>query len=313
MTSLYPEIEPISTHTYAASSLHTVHYEKCGNPSGKPVLFVHGGPGGGVDPFYRRLFNPDKYYMILVDQRGSGKSTPHAEIKENTTSDLINDFEAIRLECGIDKWMVFGGSWGSTLSLAYAQEHPSRVTELVLRGIFLATKDENEWLFGGKGANFIFPDYWEEFISIIPEDERANLLEAYYRRLMGDCKKTMLEAAHAWSKWEFCVSTLLPDVGATKDFLQSDTVVSLARLECHYMHHQCFLDNNQLLDNLSKISHIPGYIVHGRYDVVCAPHEAWRLHKRWPGSELVFVDAAGHSLKERALAEQLVCITDRLA
>lgn len=312
MTQLYPEIEPFNQHFIQVSDLHTVHYEESGNPDGKPVLFVHGGPGGGIDPFYRRFFHPEKYHVILVDQRGSGKSTPHADLRENTTQDLISDFEVIRRERDIDSWMVFGGSWGSTLSLAYAQAHPEHVTELVLRGIYLATDKENDWLFNGGGASHVFPDFWEHFVGIIPVGERDNLLAAYYKRLTSDDPAIVEEAARAWSGWEYSISTLRHDQKGLREFLDSPAMTSLARLECHYMHHQCFLQPNQLIDNLDKIKHIPSYIVHGRYDMVCAPGQAWLLHSRWPDSHLDFVEDAGHSLKDPTLAARLVEITNKI-
>ena len=312
MSLIYPECEPIHEQFLAVSDLHTVHYEVCGNPKGKPVLFVHGGPGGGIDPYYRRMFHPEHYYVVLVNQRGSGKSTPHAELKENTTQHLIDDFERIREACGIDQWLVFGGSWGSTLGLAYAEAHPERVTELVLRGIYLATDEENQWLFGGCGANKVFPDYWEKFIGIIPEEERDDLLAAYHRRLTSDDAAVVEEAARAWSGWEFSISTLRPDADGCADYLESPAMTSLARLECHYMANGCFFKPNQLLDDLHKIKHIPCYIVHGRYDMVCAAQTAWRLHAHWPASHLTFVTEAGHSLKDPQLAAELVAILNRL-
>lgn len=311
MTELYPEVQPISEHYLEVSDLHKIHYELCGNPKGKPVLFVHGGPGGGIDPSCRRFFNPELYFIVLVNQRGSGLSTPHAELNENTTQHLINDFELVRQACGIEQWMLFGGSWGSTLSLAYSQEHPDRVTELVLRGIFLGTERECQWLFGGQGANYVFPDYWQSFVDLIPKSEQDNLLLAYYNRLTSDSTETIAQAALAFSRWEYSISMLQPDLDAVDELLATPVAMSLARLECHYMYHQCFLKPNQLLDGLDKIKHIPTYIVHGRYDMVCAPRSAWILHSQLPGSQLSYV-TAGHSLKDPEIAKELVRITNAI-
>ena len=310
MTDLYPEITPFNEADIAVSDLHTVHYEQCGNPDGKPVLFVHGGPGGGIDPYYRRFFNPDKYRVILVDQRGCGQSRPLYELQDNTTQDLIADFEKIRVTLGIEKWMVFGGSWGSTLSLAYAQSHPDRVTELVLRGIYLGTDRENTWLFGGNGANYIYPDYWEDFIAVIPESQRDNLLSAYYHIFTGADQALKERAAKAWSAWEVSISQLDFDMERVQRTLDSTVGISLAMLECHYMYHQCFLQPNQLLANIDVIRDIPGVIVHGRYDMVCAPKSAWELAQTWPQAELIYVPAAGHSMAESAIASELVRATD---
>ncbi len=311
MNFLYPEIEPFKEQFIKVSELHTIHFEQCGNPNGKPVLFIHGGPGGGIEPVYRRFFNPEKYYIVLVDQRGSGKSVPHAEIKENNTKNLISDFEKIRLQLKIDRWMVFGGSWGSTLGLAYAQAHPEQVTELILRGIYLATEEDNQWLFGGGGANRIFPDFWGKFIAVIPEEERNDLLTAYYRRLTSGNAEIREKAAKAWSGWEASIVKLLHDPDMLKEVLESPAALSLAILECHYMHQHCFLAPNQLLNNIHKIKHIPGVLVHGRYDMVCTAQNAWRLHQAWPESELHYVPDAGHSITDTSLAKKLVEITDR--
>ena len=309
----YPEIEPFNETFLSVSDLHTVHFEQCGNPRGKPVLLVHGGPGGGINPVYRRFFNPEKYHVILVNQRGSGKSTPHAALEENNTQNLIADFEKIREHLNIDKWMLFGGSWGSTLSLAYAQTHPERVSEMILRGIYLATTRENQWLFNGKGANHIFPDFWKPFIEIIPEEERDNLLEAYYQRLTSEDESVKHTAAQAWSAWEISISTLHHNPQNVTDFLNSPSATSMARLECHYMRNNCFLSDNQLLKNISRIQHIPAIIVQGRYDIVCSADSAYKLHQAWPGSILHFVTEAGHSMSDPALAKKLVEATDQFS
>lgn len=313
MDFLYPEIEPFNETFLPVSELHTVHFEQCGNPKGKPVLFVHGGPGGGIDPIYRRFFNPEKYHVILVNQRGAGKSTPHAELRENNTENLIQDFETIREHLQLSQWMVLGGSWGSTLSLAYAQAHPERVTELVLRGIYLATDEENAWLFGGKGANRIFPDHWQNFVSLIPEEERQDMLNAYYTRLTSDDPEEQHAAAQAWSRWEISISKLSQHPDDVSAFLASPSATSMARFECHYMLNRCFLEPNQLLNNLDRIKHIPCVILHGRYDVVCAAESAWKLHQAWPQSELHYVTHAGHSMADPDLARKMLEVIDRFA
>jgi proline iminopeptidase len=310
MDCLYPTIEPFAEHRIPVSKLHTLHFEQCGNPDGKPVLFIHGGPGGGINAIYRQFFDPNYYHIILVDQRGAGKSTPHAETKENNTQNLINDFEIIRQQLNIKKWMLFGGSWGSTLGLAYAQAHPECVTEMVLRGIYLASDIENQWLFGGQGANRIFPDYWQSFVNLIPEAERYDMLAAYHRRLNHEDPKIQKQAADAWSGWEISISKLHHDPEAVSAFLASPSGVAMATLECHYMYNGCFLEENQLLHNMDKITHLPGHIVQGRYDTVCAPACAWTLHQAWPDSKLHFVTEAGHSMTDPALAKKLVEITD---
>ena len=313
MDCLYPACEPFQSDTLAVSDLHTIYYEQCGNPDGLPILVIHGGPGGGLDPLYRQFFNPAIYRIVLVDQRGCGQSTPHAELQENNTQNLIEDFEKIRQKLNIECWILFGGSWGSTLALAYAQAHPGVVKALILRGIFLASERENQWLFGGQGANYLFPDRWEKFIEMIPEDERDDLLSAYYQRLTDPNPDIQTKAAVAFSGWEISVSKLHFNPEELEAFKASPTAISMARLECHYMMNQCFLQPNQLLDNVDKIKHIPCTIVHGRYDVVCAPRSAWLLHKALPLSTLHYVNEAGHSMLDPKLAAKLVDITDLYA
>lgn len=305
MDFLYPEIEPFSETYLPVSDLHTVHFEQCGNPHGEPVLFIHGGPGGGIDPLYRRFFHPDHFHVILVNQRGSGKSTPHAELVDNTTPLLIEDFEKIRHQLGIEQWLLFGGSWGSTLALAYAQAHPTHISRLILRGIYLASDAENNWLFNGQGANRLFPDFWQAFESIIPVAERHDMIRAYHDRLTSPDEATRRQAAHAWSSWEISISKLIHNPDDVTAFLDSPAAISTARLECHYMINRCFFDNDQLINNIDKIAHIPGHILHGRYDSVCAAHSAWRLHQAWPQSTCQFIAEAGHSLADPALAKAL--------
>ena len=313
MDFLYPPCEPFHHDRIAVSDLHTVYFEQCGNPEGQPVLLVHGGPGGGIHPLYRQFFNPDFYRIILVDQRGCGQSTPHAELKDNTTEHLISDFEAIRKQLNIPRWILFGGSWGSTLSLAYAQAHPQVVDALILRGIFLGSDRENQWLFGGQGANYLFPDHWHDFIQFIPENERTDLLNAYYKRLTDPDPRIQQAAATAFSRWEISISTLHYSQESVDQFTASPAAISMARLECHYMMNLCFLKPNQLLNNVERISHIPCTIVHGRYDVVCAPNSAWMLHQALPLSQLHYVTEAGHSMLDPKLAAKLVEITDDIA
>jgi proline iminopeptidase len=312
MDFLYPDIEPFNESYVTVSDLHTVHFEQCGNPAGQPVLFLHGGPGGGIDPLYRRFFNPDHYHVILVNQRGSGKSTPFAETQQNNTQALIEDFEKIREQLSLKQWMVFGGSWGSTLALAYAQAHPHAVTQLILRGIYLGSDAENQWLFGGQGANRIFPELWQPFLGLIPEDERHDMIAAYYTRLINPDKAVHLPAAKAWSAWEVGISKLEHDAAAVTEYINSPACLSLSRFESHYMHNRCFLEPNQLINNMDKIQHIPGIIVHGRYDVICAAASAWKLHQAWENSTLHYVSQAGHSLADPQLAKKLLTCMDDL-
>lgn len=311
MDCLYPDIKPFNETTLAVSARHSIHFEQCGNPDGQPIVLVHGGPGGGIDPLYRRFFNPDHYHIILVDQRGSGKSTPHADIIDNTTQALIADFEKIREHLQLNAWILFGGSWGSTLSLAYAQAHPDNIQGLILRGIYLATEAENNWLFGGHGAHLVYPDYWQDFISIIPDDEHDNLIAAYYKKLTSNDEQQRRSAAHAWSRWEVSISKLNYDQAAVDAFLASPSGISMACLECHYMKNRCFLKPNQLLNNIDRIRHIPTAIVHGRYDMVCNVNNAWQLHQAMPQSELYIIPAAGHSMTENNIAKKLVALTDQ--
>jgi len=308
----YPKLSCRYSDFLKVDGTHNLYYEESGNPQGKPVLFVHGGPGAGCKDSHRQYFNPEKYRIILFDQRGSGKSTPHANLENNTTWDLIADIEKIREKLGIKKWMLFGGSWGSTLSLASAQTHPERVTELILRGIFLARPQDSRWLYQF-GAHHFFPEEWEKFIEPIPESERATLIQAYYKYLCSEDPKIKLRAAKALSTWEASISKLSPE----KETLNSDDAdqfaLNLARLECHYMFHNCFFESeNWLLENAPKISHIPTIIVHGRYDMVCPVQQAWELHKALPQSKLEIVHA-GHSGSEVATTDALIRATDFLA
>ena len=311
MKTLYDPIEPFERGFLKVSDIHTLYFEQCGNPHGQPVVFLHGGPGGGLSPDYRRFFDPQAYRVVLFDQRGSGQSTPHASLEENTTWDLVADIERLRERLGIEDWMVFGGSWGSTLALAYAQTHPDRVRSLVLRGIFLCRPKEIAWFYQ-EGASAIFPDVWEEFVNVIPEGERGDMLEAYHRRLTSEDEAVRMEAAKAWSIWEGSTSKLFPNPDTISLFADPHKALSLARIEAHYFKHNAFLDSeDQLIKNVGKIRHIPAVIVQGRYDVVCPIMSAWALHRAWPEADLKIIGDAGHSMSEPGITDALVDATDR--
>ncbi len=309
--TLYPEIEPYDSGFLQASPLHRMYYEQCGNPKGKPVVFVHGGPGAGCNAKSRRFFDPKHYRIVLFDQRGCGRSTPHAELTDNTTWHLVADMEALRTHLGIDRWQVFGGSWGSTLSLAYAQTHPARVSELVLRGIFMLRRWELEWFYQ-KGADAIYPDAWETYVAAIPPVERGDLMGAYYRRLTSPDKAVQLAAAKAWSVWEGSTSYL----AQSEDYIAStgadDFALQFARIECHYFVHGGFFErDDQLLHHAHKLKNIPAVIVQGRYDVVCPMRSAWDLHRAWPEADFRIVGDAGHSAFEAGITNELIGATDR--
>ena len=313
MKTLYPEIEPFDSGMLEVSEIHTIYYERCGNPDGIPVVFLHGGPGGGLIPSYRQFFDPKAYHIVLFDQRGSGRSTPHAELRENTTWDLVKDIETLREKFGIDKWFIFGGSWGSTLSLAYGVNHPDRCLGLVLRGIFLTRRKELEWFYQ-YGASELFADYFERFRDEIPEEERGDFISAYHKRLTSDDEETRLSAARAWSVWEGATSKLYPDQNLMDHWEGEHEALSLARIECHYfVNNSFFPSENYLLDNADKIRNIPTVIVQGRYDVVCPMESAWKLHKALPDAELILVPDAGHSVSEPGITAALVDAMDRFA
>ena len=313
MRQLYPPIEPYTQRTLSVSPIHTIYYEEAGNPDGKPVVFLHGGPGGGIVPAYRQFFDPERWRIILFDQRGCGKSTPHAELTENTTWDLVDDIEKLRSHLQIDQWTVFGGSWGSTLSLAYAQTHPNRCKGLILRGIFMLRPKEIQWFYQS-GASYIFPDAWEGYLAPIPEAERADLVAAYYKRLTSDDPETRQTAAKAWSIWEASTSKLIPDTDFMERFGEGSFADAFARIECHYFINGGFFNQpDQLLNSVEKIRHIPAVIVQGRYDVVCPMTSAWELHRAWPEAEFVIVKEAGHSATEPGITSALVSATDRFA
>jgi len=312
LRTLYDEIEPYDTGRIGVSSVHQLYYEQCGNPNGKPVVFLHGGPGAGLIPDYRRFFDRDAYRIILFEQRGAGRSIPHASLDDNTTWHLVQDIEQIREHFGIEQWLVFGGSWGSTLSLAYAESHPERVRGLVLRGIFLCRPKEIRWFYEESlGASAIFPDTWEQYVRIIPEVERGDMIGAYYRRLTSDDESVRLEAAKAWSIWEATALKLLQDQKLIDDFSEPEMALALARIECHYFVNNCFFKtDNYLLEHVDRIRHIPAVIVHGRYDVVCPFMSAWDLHRAWPEAILEIIPDAGHAATEPGIADALVRATD---
>jgi proline iminopeptidase len=308
---LYPEIEPYDRGMLQVSPIHTIHYEQSGNPKGKPAIFVHGGPGGGTDPKQRRFFDPEAYRIVLFDQRGCGKSTPHASLEDNTTWHLVSDMEALRAHLGIERWQVFGGSWGSTLALAYAEKHPERVSELVLRGIFLLRKREIDWFYQ-QGASAMFPDAWEEYLAPIPAAEQGDLLSAYYKRLTSDDAETRVRAARAWSVWEGRTSCLLPNAELIAKNGAEEYALAFARIECHYFVNRGFFErDDQLLADVGRIRHIPTVIVQGRYDVVCPMDSAWALHRACPEATFRVVPDAGHAALEPGTLHELVLATDR--
>lgn len=311
MRNLYPPISPYHTGSLQVSDLHTLYYEESGNPQGKPAVFLHGGPGGGCIPMYRQFFDPQEWRLILFDQRGCGRSTPHAELRENTTWELVADIERLRTHLGIERWLVFGGSWGSTLSLAYAETHPERCTGLILRGIFMLRPLELRWFYQ-EGASYIFPEAWQEYLKPIPEEERGDLMAAYYRRLTSENRQVRLEAARAWAIWEGSTSKLFPDPDVRSKFGREGFAEAFARIECHYFVNGGFFEReNQLLEDVQRIRHIPTVIVQGRYDVVCPLRSAWELHQAFPESELIVIRDAGHSVSEPGIRSALVEATDR--
>ena len=312
--SYYPAIEPYRTGMLDVGDGHSLYWELCGNPAGKPAVFLHGGPGAGISEGHRRQFNPDKYNILLFDQRGSGQSTPHASLENNTTWDLVEDIEKMRAMVGVDKWQAFGGSWGSTLALAYAQTHPARVTELVLRGVFLFQQYELDWMYKEGGASQLYPDKWDEFVSVIPEAERGgDLIEAFAKRLTGSDAAEQLSAAKAWSKWEADIVTLLPHPEVVEEFTGPDKAIAIARIENHYMANNGWLEEGQLLQGAGKLKGIPGVIVQGRHDCCTPPIAAWQLKKAWPEVELNIVPDGGHLYNEPGVLDGLIRATDRFA
>ena len=313
MNTLYPEIEPYNEFKLNVSDLHTIYVEESGNSNGKPVIFLHGGPGGGIEPIYRQYFNPDKWRIIIFDQRGCGKSTPHAELNENTTWDLVEDIEKIREKLGIKKWVVFGGSWGSTLSLAYTICYPEKIKGLILRGIFMIRKKEINWFYQ-EGASNIYPDAWEHYLKPIPNNEHHELVNAYYNRLTSTDKSIRIEAAKAWSIWEASTSKLFQSENYLHHFSDDRIAEAFARIECHYFINGGFFKTDEwILENVNKIRHIPAVIVQGRYDVVCPMVSAWELHRAFPEANLEVVQDAGHSMTEEGIATRLVEYTNKFS
>ena len=313
MPGLFKEIEPFDSGRLQVDDLHSVYYEQCGNPRGKPAIFVHGGPGGGANPIHRRFWDPTVYRIVLFDQRGCGRSSPHAELRNNTTWDLIEDMERIREHLDIERWQLFGGSWGSTLSLVYAEQYPHRVTEMILRGIFLLRRREIEWYYQ-EGASRIFPEAWAKYLEPIPEEERDDLVGAYYRRLTSVNREERIAAARAWSMWEGSTSRLVPDPELIERTGDAAFAEAFARIECHYfINGGFFQDEDHLLANIERIAHIPAVIVQGRYDIVCPAESAYQLHKAWPKSELTVAAKSGHSALEPEITEHLVAATQKFS
>ena len=307
---LFPSIEPYESG-YIKKGIHEIYYEQCGNPKGKPAIFLHGGPGGGCGTLSRRFFNPKKYRIILFDQRGCGRSKPHTCLEDNSTWHLIEDIETIRRKLKIDKWLVFGGSWGSTLAIAYAQKHPKNVSQMILRGIFMLRQKELQWFYQ-YGASEMYPEAWQGFLKEIPENERDNLIEAYRKIFYGNDEKKKLSAAKAWSKWEASCSFINYNPDAVKESINAEFALAFALIENHYFVNKGFLENeNQLLDNVDIIRNIPTIIIQGRYDVVCPPTTAYELHSKWPESELVIAPFSGHSAFEKEITHELIKATNK--
>jgi proline iminopeptidase len=312
MLKLFPERPPYIKHSLAVGDDHTLHVEEYGRLDGIPVVFLHGGPGAGCEPYHSRFFDPDVYRIVLFDQRGCGRSAPHAELEANTTWHLVADIEAIREQLGIFKWVVFGGSWGSTLGLAYAERHPHRVAGLILRGIFLCRPRDIQWFYQD-GASHLFPDYWRDFTDPIPEQERGDMVAAYHKRLAGDDEVARMAAAKAWSIWEGRTSTLMANPNVVNHFSNPFVALSLARIECHYFVNNCFFEPDHLLREAAKLDGIPGVIVQGRYDVVCPLEQAYGLHQAWPKSKMHIIADAGHSALEPGIVDALVRATNQMA
>lgn len=310
MPTLYPDIKPYAQRQLKVAPPHTLYVEECGTPEGIPVLFVHGGPGGGCTPKHRCFFDPLVYRIVLFDQRGCGRSTPHAELGGNNTDALVEDMEAIRKALGIERWLLFGGSWGSTLSLVYAERYPERVLGLILRGIFLCRRQDLHWFYQ-EGASHVFPDFWQSFLAPIPVAERGDMMAAYYRLLTGSNELARMGAAKAWSGWEAQCATLRPDSQLYDQFTDPRMALALARIEAHYFVNDAFLRPNQIIEDAHRLQGIPGVIVHGRYDMVCPFDNAFALHEAWPGSELKIIADAGHAASEPGITDALVRATDR--
>jgi proline iminopeptidase len=308
----YPAITPYATHQIEVSDLHTLYVEECGNADGLPVVFVHGGPGAGCSATDRCFFNPDIYRIIIFDQRGAGRSTPHASLEQNTTQNLIADMELIREQLGVEQWMLFGGSWGSTLSLLYAQSHPERVTAMVLRGIFLCRKEDIDWFYQF-GASAIFPDYWADFVGLIELADRGNMLAAYHKHLTSEDELDRIRAARAWSIWEARCATLHPNSHVVEHLGSAHVAMAMARIEAHYFINNCFVDDNEILDKVGVLANIPAIAVHGRYDVVCPVKQAFDLQAQWPELKLEVIRDSGHASSEPGTVDALVKAMDEMA
>ncbi|MGD9914888.1 MAG: prolyl aminopeptidase [Rhizobiaceae bacterium] len=309
LRSFYPEIEPFDSGTLDVGDGHTIYWERVGTKGAKPAVFLHGGPGGGISPKQRRLFDPKLYDTIFFDQRGCGKSTPYASLDANTTWHLVADIERLREKFGFEKWLVSGGSWGSTLALAYAQKHPERVSELIVRGVYTLTRAELAWYYQ-YGVSEMFPDKWERFIAPIPEAERGDMMAAYRKRLTGGDKAVQVACAQAWSLWEGETITALPDPETSGKFGDPEFAVAFARIENHFFVHAGWLEEGQLIREAGKLKGIPGVIVHGRYDMPCPLRYAWELHKAWPDAEFHLIEGAGHAFSEPGILDQLIRATD---
>jgi len=312
LRSLYPAIEPYASGHLDVGDGHAVYWERSGTPGAKPAVFLHGGPGGGFAPAHRSLFDPELYDVLLFDQRGCGRSTPRASLDANTTWHLVADIEKLREMAGVDTWQVFGGSWGSTLALAYAEKHPERVSELIVRGVYTLTAPELDWFYQF-GVSEMFPDKWERFVAPIPPDERHEMMAAYYRRLTSNDRAVRIAAAKAWSSWEGGVITLLPDAELDSHFAEDDFAEAFARIECHYFVNGGWLADNQLIRDAHRLAEIPGVIVHGRYDMPCPAKYAWALQKAWPRAEFHLIEGAGHAYSEPGILDRLIRATDRFA
>ena len=316
MQQLYPELKPYREFFLPVTHGHSLYVELCGNPQGMPVVVIHGGPGGGCGPSSRRFFDPNDYHIILLDQRGAGRSLPHASLEANTTQHLIEDFELLRCELGISKWLLFGGSWGATLALAYAQAHPNRALGLILRGVFLGRQKDVDWIYEAGGASRMFADYWQVFQKpLVNTDAEATgeMVNTYYKLLCGTDELKRFAAAKAWAAWEGSIATLNPRPHLGDDFSDGHFALALARIECHYFVNQCFFEPNQLLKNMHKISHLPGIIVHGRYDMICLAEQAFEVHALWQACQLHIVRDAGHAQQELGIVDNLIKATREFA
>lgn len=313
MLTLYPSIKPYAEHNLKVDDVHTIFIEECGEPGGIPILFLHGGPGVGCDSNHRRFFNPKLYRIILFDQRGCGRSTPHLSLVNNTTQDLIADMEKIREHLNVKRWILFGGSWGATLALLYAQAHPQNVLAMILRGVFLARQEDLDWLFKVGGVSKFFPDYWQRFLTHVPENERDNIIQAYYELLHGKDELLHMAVAKCWGLWEAECTTLEINPDIEKKFTNPHFALAVAEIETHYFINKNFIEENQILNNMAKIAHIPAIIVHGRYDMVCPLESSYSLNLVWPGSQLKIIRNAGHAALEPAITDALIHATDELA